>query len=380
MKLRFYGHIGSMTGYGRAGGDLVLALRTAGVDVEIRPLDKPESLIWDGPHAQLRDLARRDSELDPAPDAVIVHTLPMDCMRVLDIVNQEGPSLYDGPPLIAYTTWETDNAPAEVSRALAAFDQVWVPSPRTAAALRRSEVDLAMPLVVPHCFDPAVDRSGVPYSPVMRPFRFYYVGGWNARKNPAGVVRAFCWAFERGDDVELVLHVPGTVPDRLRAAIAMCGIPKEVHPKISASIMYKTEKELLAFHANEVDCFVSASHGEAWNLPAFEAMLAGRHVICPARQGSDYFLENTSADLYESTRSIATCDVTHLPDGTFDVVKPQGLDGRETWQEPDLIRLGHHMRRCANTKTRTIHLEYDPAEIFSFAAVGELAKSYLEKA
>ena len=38
---------------------------------------------------------------------------------------------------------------------------------------------------------------------------------------------------------------------------------------------YIDDQALFALHAKS-DCFVSASRGEAWNLPAFDAMLAGK--------------------------------------------------------------------------------------------------------
>src|SRR6185295_1274929 len=143
-------------------------------------------------------------------------------------------------------------------------------------------------------------RKGIYATPDAEPFKFYYVGAWTQRKNPTGVIRAFCHAFTRADPVQLLLQCSGASLESIAAAAGSSGMGSERAPSIRPSVAPLTDEGILDLHRT-ADCFVTASRGEAWNLPAFDAMLAGRHVIAPRGQGSDDFLEDTSAALYFST-------------------------------------------------------------------------------
>src|SRR5688572_4829859 len=114
MKVRYYGHIGQKTGYGRAASDLCMALLGAGVELEIRPLSPPLQRVFSDPYLPLASCVRLEPELDPNPDAVIVHTIPVDCRNIQDIV-MSGPSpSRTSAPWIAYTTWEARTRPAKL--------------------------------------------------------------------------------------------------------------------------------------------------------------------------------------------------------------------------------------------------------------------------
>jgi glycosyltransferase involved in cell wall biosynthesis len=327
-----------------------------------------------------------------AADVVIVHTLPADCARVLELAKVQCDHL------VAYTTWEALSAPSkDIADALAPFHQVWVPSWRTAEAIDpvlvpRDPRDHGAVRVVPHAFCeetlPA-RRADHPHNTVPledRKFRFYYIGGWNGRKNPTGVIRAWAHAFRPDDEVELTLHCPGTPRDTLVGALAATGLAiKEMAP-ISWSPIAITDAEVLDIHRRG-DCFVSASRGEAWNLPAFDAMLAGRHIICPAGQGSDEFLEDTSACRYAGQPAPAFADVhvgkSSTAEGGEGIairrVVAQGLTSRAVWIEPDLIALSQAMDDAHTLGTRTLTCNYDPVERFGYRAVGAILNTHLEE-
>src|SRR5262249_22112581 len=143
----------------------------------------------------------RDHELDPNPDLVIVHTLPMDCATVLAKVEEAQGLLPERTKLVAYTTWEGASAiPMAMAQSLHVdFDQIWVPSKKVASYVAQGlaatmvasadSVDIAnrKTKVVAHAFDPAVLpawRRPNEEDDRPRPYRFYYVGAWNSRKNP----------------------------------------------------------------------------------------------------------------------------------------------------------------------------------------------------
>jgi glycosyltransferase involved in cell wall biosynthesis len=365
MKLRYYGHFQLNTGYGHAARQLAAALAEAGCEMELRTLGPRGDWTHHGPHFT-------------DPDAVIVHTLPGDCHRVLDL---EGLRRGWGPLVVAYTTWEGLTSPAEVVQQLTEhFDQIWVPSTATAKALGMHADASKSIRVIPHCYDSNLERPQRGYTDPKR-FRFYWVGAWSARKNPGGLIRAFALAFDPGGQAELVVHSPGCSMDVFAAALASTGLQQHELPKISLSHQHLSENLMAALHA-EADCFVTAARGEAWNLPAFDAILAGRHVISQYGLGSDEFLTNTSADLIDGWETPAHVDVsvTMSDDGAISMktIGAQGLTAKSLWLEPNLSSLADAMRSAFDNRQRTINVNYNVAERFGYAAVANQVLNVLE--
>lgn len=391
MKVRLYSHIGQVSGFGRAGTELAASLLRAGVELEISAgTSAGERTLPVAPAVAACIKAERN--LDPRPDICIVHTLPRDCLRLWERLVGTGAFGYDYlprdhlPHAVAYTSWETPLAPGDLTDSLEVFDQVWVPSSVTEDAL--TTPDLAHKLrVVPHAFDEATYAARDAGSrPACDPYRFYYVGAWTQRKNPAGLIRAYCHAFTRDEPVELVLQLGPTAVEEIALVVGSTGLDASRQPVIRPRIETISDEALLELHRS-CDCFVTASRGEAFNLGAFDAMLAGNHVIAPRHQGSDDFLGNTTAALYGSHPGIAVVDAklikqaaTAAGPGAFAIQtkSPDGLDGKTMWLEPDLLELSTYMRAAARDRVRRM-IGPDPRARFGYAAVGQLATQYLQE-
>ena len=379
MKIRYYGHNGLCTGYGRAADEMVEALAAAGAELEVRPLADPET--WNRSVAVSR-FFRTDDQLT-RPDRIIIHTLPLSVAAATVLVSRT-PDVA-GVPMVGYTTWEALDVPAVIENALQEVDALWVPSHATLRAfdsLVGKRVD-----VVPHAYDDTCRYQTTDPRPVDAPFTFYYVGQWTIRKNPAGLVRAFCAEFDKRESVRLFLQCKDTPKLARVHAMFSTGLPEEEWPDVVLSSKTLSEPELWAIH-QMADVFVSASHGEAWNLPAFEAMLAGRHIIAPREQGSDNFLRDTTAALYRSGQSApaaADIRITHAPPGSppgaINVQRTiaDGLSCRCQWQEPDLGSLRAHMRHAFEARNRTLRVGYDVAAAFGRKAVGQRALQLLQE-
>lgn len=377
MKVRYYGHLGQMTGYDKAAEGMCMALLAVGVELEIRPLEALGKLVFER-DSPLVHLIRRDSELT-RPDAIIVHTLPLDCARVVELAGLDGDNF--DIPLVAYTTWEgTSRMPVAISAALAPFDRVWTPS-RVGADLMH--VPTCVTQVMPHTFDVTTlgDRRAA-RAPSMDDgrFKFYYLGAWTCRKNPEGVIRAYMRAFGKNDAVTLIVRSTRASEEAFAMAVHGTGLAK-TGPPVIFSNKPASNAAIIGLH-RDADCFVTASRGEGWNLPAFEAVLAERHVISPAWLGSDEFLIGTSAYRYGGVAQPAGVDV-RVKDATDDalaleVVGAQGQTAVTDWQEPDLIALANAMQDAYRLKTRQLKIDYDIADRFGYAAVGKLALTYLE--
>jgi glycosyltransferase involved in cell wall biosynthesis len=375
VKVRYYGHVGERSGYGVAARAMCRALVTAGVELEIRPIERRTSLavLDEGSNLLLAPYLRRPDELTE-PDVAIVHTLPLDCASV----PFEGH--LEETPWVAYTTWEAMSpVPDVMVSLLSTFDQVWVPSSATERTFMGT-ADEVTTRVMPHAYDPDLMYSDGTAEASGR-FRFLYVGAWTSRKNVAGLLRAWAMAFSSADPVELWIHSAGASQEAFGVALHQTGLLPEQLAKVRLLNEPLTPQQMTSQY-RMTDCFVTASRGEAWNLPAFEAMLHRRHVIAPSPAGSDDFLRDTSADLIGGMAVPAGVDVKVTGKTgaglNLEIVGAQGLTSRAKWLEPDLVRIAEAMRDTFATKRRDLRVKYNPEDRYSYEAVGKLALEHLE--
>lgn len=385
MRVRYYGHLGKRTGYGRAAEQMCAALDAADINLDIQPfLTTPGSDALFVPTG-LPDHIQRSVYKGGEWDVTIIHDLPTDAVEHCG--GPEGSELrHTDKPLVVYTTWEAETVPERVIEPLLrCFDQIWVPSEvnarvfRDAVKLYDLDPDLTNRIhAMPHAYDPAalVTRNDKLDS---APFRFLWYGAWNIRKNPMGLIRAYVHAFAGTQaNVELVLHSQDLQPEQAGTALASCGMQGKDLPKVMFSNGDKSVADMLS----QCDCYVTATHGEAWNLPAFEAaVLAGCQVITPHSIGSDDYLDASSARMVGGSLAPAQVDVTSTMfvagKITADTRAAQGLTTESLWREPNLKQLAETMLKVYKTCDRTIQFRYDVAEKFGYQAVGKGARALL---
>lgn len=385
MLIHYYGSCGLLNGYGQAANEMVLALAGAGANVEVRVLNPAqEELRFDG-YPGLEALLRDHNDLTPHPDVVIVHAQPFDAARVLASLRERHPETKSARTVV-YTTWEgVSRPPDSIASALVMFDQIWLPS--------MHNVDLVRPTLplarrkdvacVPHCFDETtlsvrqMPRTRAPDAP----FRFYYLGHWNGRKNVPGLIRAFAKAFTADDHVELAIHATGIEPGRCMTAIQACGEGvRDDTAKIVFSNNLLTYYEVLSYH-RDGDCFVTATRGEAWNMPAFHALLAGNMIIHPRGTGAREFLRGTTAQLPQAIHAPSCDDIDAKVDAEGNAClvfsNGQGMSARTDWLEPDLNDIARTMRqiydRPYDRHARRLEVTYNVAETFGRKSVGAFA-------
>lgn len=385
--VRYYGHVGVPSGYGDAASETCMAILDAGLELEI----STDGTMLPAGYLPLATRIWARHALSQ-PDVVIIHTLPLDCARVL--ASERIRDLYPRALCICYTTWEgsCDVSP-EVLTAMRQFDQVWVPSGATfrcaSCLLDGGPRRIGGPRLVkvPHAFDdiktqgawPGINETLRPRKPSDDIYRFYYIGAWQARKNVDGLIRAYANTFTSDNKVELVIQAAGAPRPAFDMARLACGVSETEMPRIRFSNERLSAAEISRLHA-ECDCFVTASRGEAWNLPAFDAMIAARHIIAPANQGSDEFLQWTSAWRYDGSDQPAFGDVRIVGHGMAQFCGPQGLSARSLWIEPDLGDLGLKMCRAYEERVRYLSVFHDPAHYFGRKAVGRLIRTLIEGA
>lgn len=383
MKIRYYGSAGYMSGYAHAANELCMSLLCAGADLELRPYGgaEHEKPVFEGDFAELAACVRDDDALSKDPDVIIVHAPPLDAANIAR-------RLRGVPGLrVAYTTWEALSVPSkEFMDELRLFDRIWVPCEHNRKLLALDgRFSAARFATIPHAFaeDSLPDRRRPRRDDIgARPYRFYYIGHWNGRKNPAGVIRAWARAFTKADPVELVMQVPRA--SDLAVMTAIHGVGAELRDRmapIRISATPITEIEIRDLHRT-ADCFVSTSRAEAWNLPAFHAMLAGRAIIATRGLGSDDFLEETSAHRVRGIYAPCHDDVDVIPDGEGSAKLvfsgSQGASCKTDWMEPDLCTVADRMRHVFECRERDLRIQYNPLERYGRKAVGALAMKALE--
>lgn len=310
--IRYYGG-GDLSGYGIAAVHAVRLLVNAGVSVQWIPLRwqaggmRPSAwqdalgqalplLGAEGRGAAFADVVDlvRATAAPIAHDTVLVHAPP-----------DTWPALFEpGKRALGYVAWETDCAPAHWLPLLRRADAVAVPSQASAAALQRAGL-AHTPRVVPHVHAPrtaeftpsdlAAARAelGIPAEHTV----FYSIGGWEPRKNLAGLIDAFVRAFDADDAVTLLLKTdaegdgPGPwYPRQATRALAAEALAAATarHGRRAPALSLIDERldgdAIDLLHALG-DVYVSLSHGEGWGWGAFDAAARATPVILPAWGG-----------------------------------------------------------------------------------------------
>jgi len=189
------------------------------------------------------------------------------------------------------------------------MDEAWVINRQMAKASKDSGVTIPIH-IVPHATDFSKFESG--YKKLDIPnihgdFVFYFVGELNKRKNLEAFVRAFHSEFGTNEPVSILIksNKHGLNSDQCALQIqSICNTVKaglKKHPSIEnykedlIITDFLSEKDMYRLHKT-CNCFVMPSYGEAWCIPAFDAMGFGNTPICTNVGGMADFIEHTVTD------------------------------------------------------------------------------------
>ncbi len=251
--------------------------------------------------------------------------------RIADFAAEAGREFFAGRTTVVYWAWELEQFPESFLPALEMADEIWTISEFTRAAIANvtDKPVLAMPLpVVPPSVDERVDRAalGLPDG-----FLFLFCFDLFSaleRKNPLGLIDAFCRAFTPGEGPTLVVKAVngdrclGDL-ERLRHAIGD-------RPDIFLIDRYLSSQENAAL-MNMADCYVSLHRSEGFGLTMAESMSLGKPVIATAYSAN---LEYMS----EATAYLVRAGMTEVPEGAAPY--PAGSQ----WGDPDLDEAARLMR------------------------------------
>jgi glycosyltransferase involved in cell wall biosynthesis len=371
VKVLYLGCFRDGTGWGHAALDYILALDAAGVDVVPRPIKL---------NAASPKIPDRVVELESKPsngpyDAVIQHILP----TFYD---------YNGniPKNIGMYATETDTVIPSWVKQINLLDRAWVFNAESKNVSAKDGVTVPIS-VVPHACD--VTRYQKKYNPlplrdkIKDDFVFYFIGEYNKRKNLTALLQAFHLEFEPSEPVQLAIktscpiHITHDV-DLFKfneEVVNYCRKVKDFMRLYPSSDSYKqeilitsslSEDEMMRLHAS-CDCFVCPSHGEAWCIPAFDAMALGKTPIVTNTGGfREYITHETGYPVACDDAPVFAMGETSIP-GMF--------TSRENWMQPYIMDLRVSMREAFENRDagrRKAVAGIKKAYEFSHAAVGRM--------
>ena len=373
MRVLYIGCYRDGTGWGQAAIDYILAMDSVGIDVVPRAV-KLNSNIAELPD-RILELENKSSR---GCNVCIQHVLP----HMIDYNGKFEKNI--GLYATETNSFEWSIWPNRINQ----MDEAWVINNQMLRVSKDSGVDIPI-TVIPHASDTSKFKQR--YEPIEIPdsennFVFYFVGDLNRRKNLSAFVRAFHSEFDTDEPVSIVIKTSkyNTSPYDCAAEVKeMCQNVKnglKLYPTIGH---YKedliitdrlNEDTLRRLHAT-CDCFVMPSYGEAWCIPAFDAMGFGNTPICTDVGGMADFMDDGEGILVSSREEPVFGMIE-----TFDDL----YTAKETWQSIDPLELQVAMRQTYNNSNSTD--VYDAIkekgrnriEEYSYEAIGNLIKKALD--
>jgi glycosyltransferase involved in cell wall biosynthesis len=373
MRVLYISNYRDQTGWAQAGLSYIQALDVAGVDVTCRPIKLNEI------HGEI---PARVAELEAKPhdtyDAVIQHVLPhqMEYERKL---GRNVALFFAETSHFRMTDWPEK---------LNCMDETWVCCEHNAVAARDSGVVIPIKIIPIPCDVSRYARSYEPLSIVKKlagNFIFYTIGESVRRKNLVALLKAFHLEFDVNEPVNLLIKTtPKGLKDEQQTyseTVTFCNHIKEglkIYEKLEH---YKKEiviagrysdDEIMRLHAS-CDCGVFPSYGEAWSVPAFDAMGLGKTPIVTDSSGFRQYLNDDCGWMVPAHREpvyatqLDTFQNLHTSFEEWDSIEVPQLRAamREAYENADLRK---------EKATAGIARAYD----FSFAKIGAMMKEVLE--
>lgn len=200
------------------------------------------------------------------------------------------------------TVFERDRLGPELVRGLQRVGQIWVACEQNRRVLEEHGLERVRVVPIPYFEDDPLlklrSRTRKPGVP-----RFYHIGKWEPRKAQDQLMRAFLLAFEPGEAYlviktkELVTPITGYPQGPAQAAQALLQdqdvlargwTEASVSKHVQVVEKRYTAEQMVKLHS-ACDVYLSLSRGEGFDMPAFDAKLAGNLLVfTPSGGPQDY--------------------------------------------------------------------------------------------
>lgn len=371
MKLLYIGHYKEGTGWSKAAIDTILAANSSDLDVVCRNIKLTDfnpplnPVIFNLESKSLQDI-----------DYCIQHVLPHHIVGTTKF--KKNIAYFDGESsTLKYNNWIDS---------LKLVDEVWVPNNDLKSKLVTNDYfDINKVKVIPHASDiNKFYNNNLPrinFHNHNHKFKFYYIGEINDRKNIESIIRCFNSEFESYEPVSLVLKVKKfginsqdleqhvvNICNQVKNELRMYKNMSDYHGEII--IANNIPDDQIDILHNTCDCFIGPSHGEAWSIPAFDAMAFGKTPICSNEGGpKDFIGDKNTGWLVDGVY-----DICNHSDPAFKEI----FTGREEWFHPSESEIKKAMRFYYENRNNIDRMAgIKQAEKFSYNNVGQLIKDTL---
>ena len=340
----------------------VVALAGSGLPVALRPLADPRFLV--------------DSDVDPnvirqvdwlrrisfSKVPVAIHHMIIQHPRQLEYQVCPPGARLSGfeaeravyAASIVYTSWERSSVSRELAEILNRVGRVWVPCEANREAFDRAGVRAD---VVPCPYDPRVhgpSKIGAPYGSESVPEgkRFYAIGKWEPRKNYHALIGAFLQAFKPEERASLFIKTGSwgkwenypSPEESLAWWASRCPLwtPQMIRQRVRVSSRMVSASDITELHrVNNI--YVSVSRGEAWDLPAFDAVAAGNTLVHTGYGGSQEYAPEKSVWIPWSFEAVKQPEYGWEPDAEWAVAMEHAIAQSLRMAEPPTARV-HYPR------------------------------------
>ncbi len=325
MKILYIGNYRDGTGWANACINNILALDSVGVDIV------PRAITFEN---QQQDYPNRIKELESASaqgcNVCIQHTLPHlysydSRYKNIGFLAVESSNFKD-------TGWQHN---------INLMDELWVPSHAAKISCENSGVKIPVK-VAPHSLDMSGYKSstaGNKVQEMLSTFNFAFIGEFIERKNLQALIKAFHMEFQFQEPVNLFIKTSKVELPQMQEFVKHIKSGLKIRNRYREEIIItgRLEKEDYISVLSQCHSFVMPSRGEAFCIPALEAMALGIPVIYTEETGMDDFCVGSAVP---SKATPCFGAVTTLPN----------LDtANSDWREIDVTALCAAMRQAYQT-------------------------------
>lgn len=363
MKVLFIGHYHEHGGWSDASVGLIKALESIDLDVVCRSI-KLTSVNYERP--EISHLEQKKLE---NIDVCIQQILPHHMCGTQKFKKNIG-YFFSETENIGHLNWMEN---------LRAMDEVWTSADDCLNELKKNGINSYK---IPQAFDLNVYKKQRNRNDNV--FKFYTIASTSDRKNIYNLIKIYFATFVFRDNVELVLKISDnkdnqsqlikSISDMVNSLKDQLRIHKDKYNYPPVRIVSETlsGEGIQELHSS-CDCFVNISHGEAWSIPAFEAMCYGNTPICTAWGGPrEYIISDNKDTGCLIDYSMSVCEYSNPP---FEFVGT----GKEWWASPDEKQVSDTMMYYYKNRD---NINRDAgilaAEKFSLKNVGLLIKERIE--
>ncbi len=321
------GPVQRSNGLGIASREYVLALKRQGVDIQVGSASNRPSKYG-------KTITRK----------ILIYHYPPNTINL-----EKERKVFDH--IILNTVWETTKIPNRWLPNINKFDAVCVPSIQNKHAMRDSGVKVPI-FVVPHGVDTkrfTPNNKKLPLQSAKGKFIFVSVFGFQHRKNPETLLRAYWEEFSSADKVLLVIKTNGYAPyeneiwikNTVQRYKERLGIRKSTAPVLIIA-RHLTPRQLRGVYTLG-QAFVLPTRGEGVGLPFLESLSSGVPVIATGWGGHMDFLtsKNSFFVKYHLRNPAIGMNNKHSISRQF---RPLFAEQGQRWAEPDISSLKKQMR------------------------------------